>query len=109
MRRKIAAFLQEAGSPFGAVGVGIVRRKHEEILTDFFDHSAKERFVAFAAKIDPAGLEIVARRMADQIFGAVTGIFEMVVHALNMRRHPTDAALKKRKFEILVAIQQTGT
>ena len=58
----------------------------------------RKTFVAFAAEENPAGLEIVARRMAEQILGAVTWIVKMIVHAFDVGRHPADAAFEKGEF-----------
>ena len=87
--------LRKVRRSFGAVGVRIVGREHEKIFADFRDDLAEERLVAFAAEKNPAGFEIVAGRMADQILGAVTRVVKMIVHALDMGRHPADAAFEK--------------
>ena len=94
-RGDVGAILEESCGAFGAVGVGIIGGEHEKILTDFRDDLAEERLVTFAAEEHAAGLEIVTRRMAEQILGAVTWIVKMIVHAFDVGRHPADAAFEK--------------
>src|SRR5258705_4466749 len=104
--RDVIAIAQNVRGSFRAIGVRVVGRKHEKVFADFFDDLAKRRLVAFAAEKFPTGFKIVTGRMADQIFGAITWIVKVVVHALDMGGNPTDTALEKGKFQILISIQQ---
>ena len=102
----VIAIAQNSCGSFRAVGVRVVGRKHEKVFADFFDNLAEGRFVAFAAEKYPAGFKIVTGRMADQIPGAIARIVKVVVHALDMGGNPTDTALEKGKFQILISIQK---
>ena len=103
--RDIIAVLQIPRSSFGPVRVRIIGRVHEQILPYLFHHAPEERFVALAAEEDPAGFQVMAGRMTNEIPGIVTGILKMIVHPFHMGWDPADSAFKKRKLEILVAIQ----
>ena len=86
----------------------VIGRKHKQIFADFLDDAVEKRLVTFATEENPAGLQVIARRMADQVFGAIAWIFKVVVHTLHVRWYPANAAFEKGKFEIPIAIEQAG-
>ena len=47
--------------------------------------------------------------MANQVLRAIARVFKVIIHALDMGRHPADAAFKKRELDFFEAVQQTRT
>src|SRR3989337_104415 len=93
--RDIVALFQVFSRSLRPVRVRIVGREHEKILANFLHDATEERFVSLATEKDPARFQIIARRMADQIPGAITGLVTMIVHPLHMGWHPADAAFEE--------------
>src|SRR5262245_16635411 len=107
--RDIITVLQIPRSSFGSVRVRIVGRVHEQILTYFFHHATEKRFVSITAEEDPARLQVIAGRAANEIPGVITRILKVIIHALQMGGNPTDASFQEGKLEIRVAVQKAGT
>src|SRR5574341_205054 len=72
--RDIDALFQVFSRSLGPVRVRIVGREHEKILANFLHDATEERLVSLATEKDPARFQIIARRMADQVPGAITRI-----------------------------------
>jgi hypothetical protein len=82
----------------------IIGRINKEILPYFFHHPAEKTFVPFAPEKDPARFEVVARRMANEVPGAVTRVLKMVVHPFHVSWHPADSAFEKGEFKVSITI-----
>lgn len=103
--RDIIAVLQISCSPFGSVRVRVVGRIDEQILAYFFHYATKKRFISLTAEEDPAGFQVIAGRVANQVPRIIARILKVIIHALQMGWNPTDASFEEGKLEILIAIQ----
>ena len=97
-RRDVFAALQQLRGAFGTICMRVIGGVEEQVFANFFNDFREKPFVALATEKYSSGSEIITRRSADEILGAVTGIIKMIVHPLEVRRHPADAAFEESKL-----------